>query len=119
MTVGAGIVRTFDYRITPLPLNPDETDADPPKSVNETDNGQNEETFSIITKTKFNNQVANAILDSGAGPSVMDLGTFESLGISSEIKQLTECKDVLRDASDNQMNILGIAKINVHIMRYR
>ena len=59
--------------------------------------------------------VANAILDSGAGPSVMDLGTFESLGISSEIKQLTECKDVLRDASDNQMDILGIAKINVHI----
>ena len=23
MTVGAGIVRTFDYRITPLPLNPE------------------------------------------------------------------------------------------------
>ena len=80
--------------------------------MNETDNGQNEETFSIITKTKFNDQVANAILDSGAGPSVMDLGTFESLGISSEIKQLTECKDVLRDASDNQMDILGIPKLN-------
>ena len=74
-----------------------------------------EDTFSIVTKTKFNNVVANSILDSGAGVSVMDLGTFESLKIGGKIRAIEKCNDVLRDASDNQMDILGIAKIKVHV----
>ena len=74
-----------------------------------------DETFSIVTKTKFNNKVANSMLDSGAGPSVMDLRTFESLGISSKITKMKDDDDVLRDASDNPMDILGTANVNVQI----
>ena len=74
-----------------------------------------DETFSIVTKTKFNNKVANSMLDSGAGPSVMDLGTYESLGISSKITKMKDDDDVLRDASDNPMDILGTANVNVQI----
>ena len=55
------------------------------------------------------------MLDSGAGVSVMDLGTFEMLGVGGEIRDMEQCDDVLRDASDNQMDILGIAKILVHV----
>ena len=45
----------------------------------------------------------------------MDLGTFEMLGVGGEIRDIEQCDDVLRDASDNQMDILGIAKILVHV----
>ena len=63
------------------------------------------ESFSIVTKTQFNNVSANSMLDSGAGVSVMDLGTFEMLGVGGEIRDMEQCDDVLRDASDNQMDI--------------
>ena len=81
----------------------------------ESDSGVVEETFSIVTKTEFNNVKSNSILDSGAGKSVMDLGTFENLGLDVKIEDIKKCDDVLRDASDNQMDILGIAKIKVHV----
>ena len=45
----------------------------------------------------------------------MDLGTFENLGIDVKIEDNKKCNDILRDASDNQMDILGIAKIQVHV----
>ena len=45
----------------------------------------------------------------------MDLGTFENLDIDVKIEEMKKCKDVLRDASDNQMDILGIARIKVHV----
>ena len=79
------------------------------------DRDRAEETFSIVMKTKFDNKTANSILDSGAGVSVMDRGTFENLGISSKIINLEKCNDILRNASDNMMDILGIARINVHV----
>ena len=68
--------------------------------------------FSIVIKTRFNDVLANAILDSGAGASVMDLGTFESLKLE---QTLENSNDILHDASGNEMNIVGIAKIKVHV----
>ena len=69
-----------------------------------------------MTKTKFDyNKVRNSILDSGAGVSVMVLGTFESLKLQYEIKRLDKTDEVLRDASDNMMDIIGTAKIDVQI----
>ena len=94
-----------------MPIISDSTTPEPAEPATE----ENEETFSIVTKTKFNNVVANSILDSGAGVSVMDLGTYESLQIGGAIKKMEKCRDVLRDASDNQMDILGIAKIKVQV----
>ena len=41
---------------------------------------------------------SNSILNSGAGKSVMDLGTFENLGLDVKIEDIKECDDVLRDA---------------------
>ena len=79
------------------------------------ENQEVEETFSIVTKTKFNNKAANSILDSGSGVSVMDLGTFECLELNSEIKNLKKCDEVLRDASDNTMDVLGVAEIVVQV----
>ena len=72
-----------------------------------------EKDFSIVVRTEFNNSIANSIIDSGAGVSVMDLGTFESLKLTEEIKT---SQSTLRDASGNAMNILGVAKIRVHVI---
>ena len=54
-----------------------------------------------------------SIIDSGAGTSVMDLGTFESLKLNKKL--LLDSKDVLLDASDNKMDILGKVPLKVII----
>ena len=69
--------------------------------------------FSIVMKVRFNEVIANAIVDSGAGVSVMDLGTFESLQLG---KVLQNSSDTLHDTSGTKMDIIGIAKINVNII---
>lgn len=71
------------------------------------------EKFSIIVKTKFNDVMANSILDSGAGVSVMDLGTYEKLKLP---KKINPSNDSLRDASGNMMEILGVADVDVHVI---
>ena len=74
-----------------------------------------EDTFSIVMKTKFDySKIRNSILDSGSGVSVMDLGTYESLSLKGEIKNFDKT-EVYRDASDNIMDILGTTKIIVQI----
>ena len=67
----------------------------------------------MVIKTKFNKVIANSILNSGAGVSIMDLGTFESLQLE---QCLQKSNDTLQDASGNQMDILGIALIKVEII---
>ena len=71
------------------------------------------ENFSIVLKTEFNGVMANSILDSGAGVSVMDVGTYEKLKLSDNMKPTN---DILRDASGNTMEILGVAKMKVHVI---
>ena len=61
--------------------------------------------FSIVLKVGFNNILANAMIDSGAGVSVMDLGTFE-------ISQKGNV--ILYDASGTKMDIIGVVKVNVY-----
>ena len=57
--------------------------------------------------------MSNAIIDSGAGVSVMDLGTFERLGLKHEM--ITDLKEVLVDASGNEMDILGKIDVKINI----
>ena len=62
--------------------------------------------FSIV-------MIANAIVDSGAGVSVMDLGMFESLQLG---KVLQNSSDTLHDTSGTKMDIIGIVKINFNVI---
>ena len=51
-------------------------------------------------------------MDSGAGPSVIDMGTLELLGLRNKI---TPCNENLVNASGHDMDIAGVVSINVQI----
>ena len=53
------------------------------------------------------------MIDTGASCSLMDIGTFEKLGLNTEIEQNTHYS--LTDASGNAMNIIGTVNISVSL----
>ena len=61
---------------------------------------------------KFENNSVNALLDTGASCSLMDMGTFESLGLQSKIIPFP---NQLVDASGNDMSIIGSTMVNITI----
>ena len=62
---------------------------------------------SVVVRGKINNFETNMMLDSGAGVSIIDMGTIERLGLSSDIvcneNNVSDCID----ASGNKMKIIG------------
>ena len=58
----------------------------------------------------------NATLDTGAGPSVIDIGSLEHIGLVDEIKTADRG---LINASGDSMNVLGVVKIDVQIQNIR
>ena len=64
-------------------------------------------------KCSFNGVSAHSIIDSGAGVSVMDLGTFESLKLNRTV--IVSSNEILLDASANEMDILGKVPISISI----
>ena len=66
----------------------------------------------VALKVKLEKKIVNATLDSGAGPSVIDMGTVEILGLQHKI---TDCEDNLVNASGDKMDIAGVVQIQVKI----
>ena len=66
----------------------------------------------VALKVKLEEKVVNATLDSGAGLSVVDMGTVEILGLQHLI---TKCEDKLVNASGEKMDIAGVVDIQVKV----
>ena len=65
---------------------------------------------SATVKMKLNNFRTNALLDSGARWSVIDVGSLSALGLENNIKNTDKC---LFNASGHEMDILGVVDIEV------
>ena len=61
---------------------------------------------------KLESKIVNAMMDSGAGCSVIDIGTLENIGL---VENITSCDDHLVNASGDEMDIAGVVNINVQI----
>ena len=53
------------------------------------------------------------MIETGASCSLMDIGTFEKIGLNTEIEQNTHYS--LTDALGNAMNIIGTVNISVSL----
>ena len=60
----------------------------------------------------MNGHMINAMMDSGAGCSIIDLGSLERIGMQTCVERRNT---VLINASGNEMNIVGIVKIPMAI----
>ena len=66
----------------------------------------------VALKVRLEGKNVNALLDSGAGPSVIDMGTLEILGLCGTV---SECEDNLVNASGDSMDIAGVVKLSVKL----
>ena len=60
----------------------------------------------------------NAVMDTGAGVSVIDYGSLEHIGLHNKIRMRKDDDNGLINASGNEMDIVGVVDIPV-IMRNR
>ena len=67
-------------------------------------------TTPVIVRVLLNGKSVNALIDSGAGASVIDRGTLERVAYNNEIYKSDH---LLVDASGNRMNIVGSTNIAV------
>ena len=74
------------------------------------------EDLSVFLTVKFGNNSSNALLDTGASCSIMDLGTFGSLGLQYKIIPFN---NQLTDASGDNMQILGFSVVEVFIKGHK
>lgn len=63
------------------------------------------ERFSAVVKISFSDSTTNALLDTGASCSLIDIGSLQKLGLEGNIQKSQH--DNLIDASGNNMNITG------------
>ena len=68
-----------------------------------------EETNPLILRCDIHGKLRNAIIDSGASCSIIDKKTLESLGSFT----ISKTKQILRDASNNVMNVIGTVEMHV------
>lgn len=84
------------------------------EKVNRTDQGDQlksaKSSFSARVKVRLQNEDVNAVLDTGAGCSVIDIGSLEHVGLVDEI---LKTKDGLVNASGDEMEVLGMIIIDV------
>ena len=70
------------------------------------------ESFSACVNMKLNNTNVNGTMDTGAGPSVIDFGTLEHIGLAGDMKKP---EGGLVNASGDGMEVLGLVDIEVKI----
>ena len=58
-------------------------------------------------KAEIEGVKTNVMLDTGAGVSIVDIGTFKHLKLANRIIRKRSNKPVCFDASGNQMNIIS------------
>ena len=71
---------------------------------------KDKERNSATVKMKLNDHTTNALLDTGAGKSVIDHGSLTAIGLEDKIRNN---EDDLLNASGNQMDIIGEVDIDV------
>ena len=72
--------------------------------------------FSAVVKTRINGSNSHSLIDSGAGKSLIDLGTYEHLKLLKTVITPLSPNEQLTDASDNEMDILGKASVRVEVL---
>ena len=61
----------------------------------------------------MSNFETNCVLDTGAGVSLIDLGSLEETGLEKNIRKLRENGDGFINASGKEMDIIGVVDIPV------
>ena len=74
------------------------------------------DSFSAVVNLKLNNKGVNVVFDTGAGRSVIDVGSLEHLGLANTLKKP---KTVLVNASGDTMEVIGVVDIIVNIRNMR
>ena len=68
--------------------------------------------FSARVRVKLQDKNLNAVLDTGAGRSVIDVGSLEHIGLADAVKKT---ESGLVNASGDTMEVLGVVNINIKI----
>ena len=63
----------------------------------------------------MNNRSTNCVLDTGAGVSLIDLGSLEFVGLQDKIKERRKDDEGLINASGGEMDIVGVVSIPIVI----
>ena len=75
------------------------------------------EELSVVLKVKIGDNLTNALLDTGAGCSVIDAGTLEKFGLEKLVqRQELHLKKMCVDASGNAMKIIGRVHLNTRLL---
>ena len=70
----------------------------------------------MVIKSKISGHETNALLDTGAGCCVIDLGTVEKFKLTSAIEEVDNNSKKCIDASGNEMAIIGKIKLNTSLI---
>lgn len=68
-----------------------------------------------VVKARLQDKCTNVLLDTGAGRSLVDMGTVEEIGLSSHIKPFPPTRTNLTNASGDVMDMAGVVSISVQI----
>ena len=68
-----------------------------------------------VVKARLQNKSSNVLLDTGAGRSVIDLGTVDEIGLSTHIKPLSPHRTELTNASGDVMDMVGVVNVLVEL----
>ena len=68
---------------------------------------------SVVLKCSINKIVVNSLIDTGAGKSLIDIGTARRINLLEDVK---ECDEYLYDASNNKMDIIDAVSAVVEVV---
>ena len=66
-----------------------------------------------VVKARLQDKGTNVLLDTGAGRSVVDIGTVQEIGLSTHIKPFPPTRTALSNASGVEMDMAGVVSISV------
>ena len=70
----------------------------------------------MILKAKIDGNETNVMLDTGAGVSIVDMGTLERMNLVKRIQKSEIDQPKCFDASGNQMEIIGTIKLKTKLI---
>ena len=85
-------------------------------STQQKDSQNPKNSFSAKVKVMLQEKSVNGVLDTGAGPSVIGIGSLEYIGLANAIKIPTSG---LVNASGDPMDVVGVVNIDVKLPNMR
>ena len=70
----------------------------------------------VTVKASLNGCKQNVVMDTGAGPSLIDYGSLEHINLQHKIRKLRDDDDGIINASGHEMDILGVVDILVGML---